>query len=379
MNRDLYKVIELFKKSLGDALSDEERQEMDVLLQDASLRKVYEELFDEAFMTGKFKEFESYEYKPAFEALKKQVYRSRFRRWMAWGASVAAVLILVFMIRVNQNLSTGDQVAVSREIVPPGETSAVLKLADGRTVVIGKEPVAIMENDGNVVKYENGQLSYTSVNTMEKELYNELKVPIGGECHVVLNDGTEVWLNAGSELKYPVAFMGKERKVELSGEGYFKVKKDSLPFIVGVETGDITVLGTSFGVTAYRGEIGYTTLVSGKVSFTSKNKKSVVLSPGEQAVVLLSGAVEVRAVDVEEFVGWKDGKFVFKNKSLGNIMHVLERWYGIKTVFKDEEVKELEYTGSLERYDNINTFLRLLEKLNDVHYEIKEDVIILYK
>ena len=379
MKRDLYKVIELFKKSLGNTLSDEERQEMDVLLQDASLRKAHEELLDEAFVTGKFKEFESYEYKPAFEALKKQVYRSRFRRWMAWGASVAAVLILGFMIRENLKLSTGGQVAVNREIVPPGETAAVLKLADGRTVVIGKEPVAIMENDGNVVKYENGQLSYTFVNTVKKELYNELKVPIGGECHVVLNDGTEVWLNAGSELKYPVAFMGKERKVELSGEGYFRVKKDSLPFIVGVETGDITVLGTSFGVTAYRGEVGYTTLVSGKVSFTSKNKESVILSPGEQVVVLLSGMVEVRTVDVEEFVGWKDGKFVFKNKSLGDIMHVLERWYGIKAVFKDENVKKVEYTGSLERYDNINTFLRLLEKLNDVHYEIKEDVIILYK
>ena len=379
MKRDLYKVIELFKKSLGNTLSDEERQEMDVLLQDASLRKAHEELLDEAFVTGKFKEFESYEYKPAFEALKKQVYRSRFRRWMAWGASVAAVLILGFMIRENLKLSTGGQVAVNREIVPPGETAAVLKLADGRTVVIGKEPVAIMENDGNVVKYENGQLSYTFVNTVKKELYNELKVPIGGECHVVLNDGTEVWLNAGSELKYPVAFMGKERKVELSGEGYFRVKKDSLPFIVGVESGDITVLGTSFGVTAYRGEIGYTTLVSGKVSFTSKNKESVILSPGEQVVVLLSGMVEVRTVDVEEFVGWKDGKFVFKNKSLGDIMHVLERWYGIKAVFKDENVKKVVYTGSLERYDNINTFLRLLEKLNDVHYEIKEDVIILYK
>lgn len=379
MKRDLYKVIELFKKSLGNTLSDEEQQEMDALLQDASLRKAYEELLDEAFVTGKFKEFESYEYKPAFEALKKLVYRSRFRRWVAWGASVAAVLILGFMIRENLKLSTGGQVAVNREIVPPGETAAVLKLADGRTVVIGKEPVAIMENDGNVVKYENGQLSYTFVNTVKKELYNELKVPIGGECHVVLNDGTEVWLNAGSELKYPVAFMGKERKVELSGEGYFRVKKDSLPFIVGVESGDITVLGTSFGVTAYRGDIGYTTLVSGKVSFTSKNKESVILSPGEQAVVLLSGMVEVRTVDVEEFVGWKDGKFVFKNKSLGDIMHVLERWYGIKAVFKDEDVKKVEYTGSLERYDNINTFLRLLEKLNDVHYEIKEDVIILYK
>ena len=379
MKRDLYKVIELFKKSFGNALSDDERQEMDVLLQDNSLRKAYEELFDEAFVTEKFKEFESYEYKPAFEALKKQVYRGRFRRWMAWGASVAAVLVLGFMILENFSLSTGELVVVNREIVPPGETAAVLKLADGRMVRIGKEPVAIMEDDGNVVKYEDGQLSYTSVNPMEKELYNELKVPIGGECYVVLNDGTEVWLNAGSELKYPVAFTGKERKVELSGEGFFKVKKDTLPFIVGVETGDITVLGTSFGVTAYRGEVGYTTLVSGKVSFTSKNKESVILSPGEQAVVLLSGEVEVRAVDVEEFVGWKDGKFVFKNKSLGNIMHVLERWYGIKAVFKDEEVKELEYTGSLERYDNINTFLRLLEKLNDVHYEIREDVIILYK
>ena len=156
----------------------------------------------------------------------------------------------------------------------------------------------------------------------------------------------------------------------LSGEAYFDVKKDARPFVVSLECGDITVLGTSFGVSAYPGYPNYTTLVKGSVRFTSLRQEQVVLTPGEQAIVDISGTLEKRNVD---------GMFIFKDKPLAEIMKILERWYGVNVIFQDERLKELEYTGSLERYDSINTFLQLLEKLKEIRYEIKKNTIILSK
>ena len=180
-------------------------------------------------------------------------------------------------------------------------------------------------------------------------------------------------------MKYPITFSGESREVILSGEAYFDVKKDTRPFVVSLESGDVTVLGTSFGVSAYPGYPNYTTLVWGSVRFTSLRQEQVVLTPGEQAVVNISGTLEKRNVDVEEFVGWKDGVFIFKDKTLAEIMQILERWYGVNVIFQDESLKELEYTGSLERYDSINTFLQLLEKLKEIRYEIKKNTIVLFK
>ena len=206
-----------------------------------------------------------------------------------------------------------------------------------------------------------------------------ISVPEGQRTNVTLPDGSNVWLNACTTIQYPTSFNSRERFVILKGEAYFDVKKDTRPFVVSLESGDVTVLGTSFGVSAYPGYPNYTTLVRGSVRFTSLRQEQVVLTPGEQAVVNISGTLEKRNVDVEEFVGWKDGVFIFKDKTLAEIMQILERWYGVNVIFQDESLKELEYTGSLERYDSINTFLQLLEKLKEIRYEIKKNTIVLFK
>ena len=381
MKRDLYKVMELFRKSFSGALDAGEQEELGEILRDDSLRGVYEQLSDEEFIEDKFREFEGYDYKPAFGKLKQYRRRSSIRRWTMWGASAAAVLALCcFLFLPREEKMEGKNVPVVAEhVIPAGSKSAVLKLADGRVVKIGQEPMSIRETGGSVVTYEGGLLSYSSDSLASKELFNELEVPVGGECFVRLDDGTKVWLNAGSRLKYPVAFSGEERRVIFSGEAFFEVKKDSHPFIVSMEKGDVTVLGTSFGVSAYPGETDYTTLVSGKVCFRSKENKKVILSPGEQAVLHPSGELEKREVDVEEYVGWKDGLFVFKDKTLSEIMKILERWYGVNVIFQDESLKELEYTGNLERYNSINTFLQLLVRLKEIRYEIKENTIVLFR
>ena len=382
MKLDLYRVVELFRKSFSTSLSDEEKEKLDDVLRDDYLKKAYDQLSDETFVLDKFREFEEYKYKPAFNKLKVYRHRIQIRRWTIWGSSIAAVLILVFVLarpwEYNGNMS--EFVKETQHIIPPGSSMAILKLADGRMIEIGKQPLRLEDTQGSVVKYENGRLSYSSgKETTITEAYNELVVPVGGECHVLLDDGTDVWLNADSKLKYPIVFNGESREVVLSGEAYFEVKKDNRPFIVNLDSGDITVLGTSFGVSAYPGYPNYTTLVQGSVRFTSLRREQIVLTPGEQAVVDISGSLKKRSVDVEEFIGWKDGVFIFKDKPLAEIMKILERWYGVHVIFQDESLKELEYTGSLERYNSINTFLQLLEKLEEIRYEIKENTIALFK
>lgn len=379
---DLHRVVELFRKSFSTSLSDKEKEELDDVLQDDCLKEAYDQLSDETFVLDKFREFEKYKYKSAFDKLKAYRHRTQISRWIAWGSSIAVVLILMF-VWVHPWEYRGDMqelVKKTQHIIPPGSNAAILKLADGRMIEIGKQPLELKDAQGCVVKYENGRLAYSSGEEGRvTEVYNELVVPIGGECHILLDDGTEVWLNADSKLKYPIAFSGESREVILSGEAYFDVKKDTRPFVVSLESGDITVLGTSFGVSAYPGYPNYTTLVRGSVRFTSLRQEQVVLTPGEQAVVDISGNLEKRNVDVEEFVGWKDGVFIFKDKTLAEIMQILERWYGVNVIFQDESLKELEYTGSLERYDSINTFLQLLEKLKEIRYEIKKNTIVLFK
>ena len=382
MKLDLHRVVGLFRKSFSTPLSDKEKEELDDVLQGDYLKEVYDQLSDEAFVLDKFREFEEYKYKPAFDKLKAYQHNTCISRWIAWGSSIAAVLILMF-VWIYPWEYRGDMQELAKEtqhIIPPGSNAAILKLADGRMIEIGKQPLELKDTQGRVVKYENGCLSYSSSEEGRvTEAYNELVVPVGGECHVLLDDGTEVWLNADSKLKYPIVFSGESREVILSGEAYFDVKKDTRPFVVSLESGDITVLGTSFGVSAYPGYPNYTTLVRGSVRFTSLRQEQVVLTPGEQAVVNISGTLEKRNVDVEEFVGWKDGVFIFKDKTLAEIMQILERWYGANVIFQDESLKELEYTGSLERYDSINTFLQLLEKLKEIRYEIKKNTIVLFK
>ena len=194
---------------------------------------------------------------------------------------------------------------------------------------------------------------------------------------VVLPDGTRVSLGTRTSFSYDSRYGKSERIVQLEGEAYFDVAEDGRPFQVITSQGEVTVLGTAFGISSYMDKAEYTTLVRGCVRYTSHTKKSVILSPGEQAILERSGELISRKVEVEEYVGWKDGVFVFRDKPLEEIMETLSRWYGSEVVFRNEEMKQLKYTGSLERYDSINTFLQVLERLQDIHYEIDNNKILL--
>lgn len=277
---------------------------------------------------------------------------------------------------LNFGLPEGKVVPLAQhETIQPGSHKAILRLANGETVNLDRDSMQVLEKNGTQISYAEGKITYQSAPEIQELAYNELIVPTAGECYITLEDHTKVWINAESKIKYPVQFTAGERKVYLEGEAYFDVAEDGRPFQVVTSQGEVTVLGTAFGISSYTDKAEYTTLVRGCVRYTSHTKKSVILSPGEQAIFERSGELISRKVEVEEYVGWKDGVFVFRDKTLEEIMETLSRWYGAEVVFQNEEMKQLEYTGSLERYDSINTFLQVLEKLQDIHYEIDNNKI----
>ncbi len=254
-----------------------------------------------------------------------------------------------------------------------------LILADGKRVPLGGSGRQIQDHGVSGIKDDSLQgLTYVQAKALDEKvtvvLYNTLKVPTGGFYQLELSDGTRVWLNAESELRFPVQFGTGEREVYLKGEAYFDVRKDvSRRFIVHLKESNVTVLGTSFNIKAYGDEdYIYTTLVEGKVRFTSeKEHEEVTLRPGMQSVLnLKSGKTELKEVEVEQFTAWRQGRFVFPSTTLGDLMCQLKRWYDIDVVYLSPEAKGYEFRGAINRDMDLKNVLAIVEKTSNVVFDI---------
>ena len=382
--KNIYDDASLIKKSLIKDLSDKEQKELDQLLDDQFLQDVYKELSDRGYLKKQFMEYEKYSSKKAYREFKERRGHSGRIRIVRWVAVVAAVWVLALGVTLWMTFGKKENVAplpVASKIIPAGEKKATLTLADGTEVHVEEITARVLQEKGMNIEYRNGEIVYhKSEEETTEVVYNKLEVPRGGECMIKLDDGTKVWVNAETKLKYPVAFVGDRREVVLEGEAFFDVAKNEKPFIVKTSFGDVRVLGTAFGISAYASEPeSYTTLVRGKVSVEREGGKPVVILPGEQVVTSKDGKMMKQKVDVEEFVGWKDGIYVFKEKSLGEIMKTLERWYNISVDFQDKSLVDLPFTGNLKRYDDINVFFDALTRTGDMKYRVKGNQVILYK
>ena len=382
--KNIYDDASLIKKSLIKDLSDKEQKELDQLLDDQSLQDVYKELSDRGYLKKQFMEYEKYSSKKAYREFKERRGHSGRIRIVRWVAVVAAVWVLALGVTLWMTFGKKENVAplpVASKIIPAGEKKATLTLADGTEVHVEEITAQILQEKGMNIEYRNGEIVYHKSEEKTTEVvYNKLEVPRGGECMIKLDDGTKVWVNAETKLKYPVTFVGDRREVVLEGEAFFDVAKNEKPFIVKTSFGDVRVLGTAFGISAYASEPeSYTTLVRGKVSVEREGIKPVVILPGEQVVTSKDGKMIKQQVDVEEFVGWKDGIYVFKEKSLGEIMKTLERWYNISVDFQDKSLVDLPFTGNLKRYDDINVFFDALTRTGDMKYRVEGNQVILFK
>lgn len=382
--KNIYDDASLIKKSLIKDLSDKEQKELDQLLDDQSLQDVYKELSDRGYLKKQFMEYEKYSSQKAYREFKERRGHSGRIRIVRWVAVVAAVWVLALGVTLWMTFGKKENVAplpVASKIIPAGEKKATLTLADGTEVHVEEITAQVLQEKGMNIEYRNGEIVYHKSEEKTTEVvYNKLEVPRGGECMIKLDDGTKVWVNAETKLKYPVAFVGDRREVVLDGEAFFDVAKNEKPFIVKTSFGDVRVLGTAFGISAYASESeSYTTLVRGKVSVEREGGEPVVILPGEQVVTSKDGKMIKQQVDVEEFVGWKDGIYVFKEKSLGEIMKTLERWYNISVDFQEKSLVDLPFTGNLKRYDDINVFFDALTRTGDMKYRVEGNQVILFK
>ena len=388
---NIYQDAALMRKFLLGEANEAERKELEKRLAECpDLKKVYEQLQNGETLKAAFGEYKDYSSKKAYQSFLQKIGRmekkerkpSISRVW--WYVAAAVIVLAVGLSFYMSNFYSA--VEEKRVLIQPGTQQAQLTLPDGSIIDVDKKEVNVVV-DGVQVKYKKGVLSYqpTVTTQLEEESTeekpvksNELVIPRGGENTVILADGTTVHLNAGSKLTYPVRFAGKRRVVALEGEAYFDVVKDETrPFIVQTHLGEVTVLGTAFNINAYTDASVYTTLVHGKVQFSSSSIGTIILSPGEQAVVSANGS-EKRMVDLDEYVGWVDGRYVFNNRPLGEIMQTFERWYDIQVYYETPHLRDITYSGSLKRYGTINSFLDALELTGDLTYKISGRNILIY-
>jgi len=294
----------------------------------------------------------------------------RFRR--SWGVAAGVVLLICGGALLRYGGPGQSPKGMTEKI----SLSPAVILADGSSVPLS-DFTSMREKDGSMIALDSGRLVYTSPSMEREVLYNTLVVPRGSEFRLSLSDGTNVWLNAGSELRYSVTFAGDSREVWLVGEAYFEVISDSTqPFVVHSSKGKIEVLGTSFNVRNYPEESRMvTTLVRGRVAYTDPERRKYDLFPGDQAISQPGQETILQSVNPEYYVGWKDGEYIFKSATLEEIMQELSRWYNITVFYANSDVKQFHFTGELKRYEHVESFLRFLEIGGDVRFEVRDHTV----
>jgi len=303
--------------------------------------------------------------------------------------SIAAVLLIVssFLFYFNHHLFTNHPTGKlvnniqAKNDIEPGKNRAILKLHDGSSFDLENldDGMIINQPQFTVTKTQDGQLVYQTkeIETAENlSAYNILETPKGGQFQILLPDGTSVWLNASSKLKFPTQFSGQERKVELSGEGYFEVAKNKeKPFIVSTEKEVIKVLGTHFNVNSYEDEtFSRTTLVEGKVKVSmaqqsDKPSSSALLSPGQQSIINKTG-MRVLDVAAQDAIAWKNGDFMFNDERIESVMRTLARWYNVEIIYQIP-LNEIKIWGSISRFKNISEVLNVIELTELVKFKIE--------
>ncbi len=302
--------------------------------------------------------------------------------------AVAASLVIVCACSYYFfSLSNHNNNAVSAKVqhIGPGGNNAVLILEGGDRIDLEQSASGRLAQDAGIaiVKRESGKLEYDagagSVNQKGKAGFNTILTPRGGTYQVVLSDGSKVWLNSESSIKFPTCFIGTERHVELQGEAYFEVAKDaSKPFIVKVDKQSVRVLGTTFNVNSYINEkVITTTLVEGAVK-VSNNTNHLVLKAGQQAIAAADNKFLLKTVDVNEFLAWRNGMFSFNKANLETVMRQFERWYDIEVEF-EANAPEISFTGKIYRNLNLNEALNNLSFLGVKFKTIDRRVTVLAK
>ena len=369
-------IARLFAKKLADGLDEEEARRLEQWLAESPRHAAeWERLRQEVAPGGRSVELQregARLVERRWREFRQRVMGGRQRLWIQAIRYAAIVLVPLAAAAYLWTMFHPAEPATEAETpIVPGTFRAQLTLDDGRTVAldsaafrsIGQLPEATVEVADRVLTYTRSDHAAPA-----EVKYNTLEIPRGGEYALQLADGSRVWLNAETRLRYPVAFAGTERRVELTGEAYFEVSKDATrPFIVRANGVDVRVLGTSFNVAAYGAEV-VTTLVEGRVAVEAGSER-VTLEPDRQAV-WDGERMEVRQVDASNYGLWRKGIFYFEDRRLEEILDALARWYGVEVFYVNPETKDMRFTVEIKRYENIDAILRRIAQTERVHFGV---------
>jgi Fe2+-dicitrate sensor, membrane component len=385
---------ELLNRYLNDSLSVEELQELLAHLQKQENTETLQQIIQQALQDNTFRNLaDKTRTDIIFRKLMQQARneqgtdnsppRKKLFILLPWLATAAAVLAGVFLVTWLVFIKEAPpQKLVLSHTTPPGDVApggnkAFLQLADGSVITLDDTDTGMLAQQGpaRVIKLDNGRLQYNSTSAQDAAtLYNTITTPRGGQYHVILPDGSKVWLNAASSLRFPTVFAGRERSVQLTGEAYFEIAHNkSMPFHVQVNEIRVEVLGTHFNVMSYENESAVaTTLLQGSVRVAGNTMyMPVVLKPGQQASLQRQSAqgFSVHDVDTESVIAWKNGLFQFNSADIQTIMRQLERWYDVRVQYKGP-IPEGHYSGIVPRDNNLLKVLRILEE-SDLKFAIE--------
>ena len=378
--KQAYRTAYLIAGHIRQTLTEEETDELnDWILLSRENMELFAELTDEKNIAASLERYEKIKVEEALAATKKHITFSKPRSTVrTWQYALAACVILaigIFMYTRFAGTTKDDPViAVHHDDIDPGNNEAVLLLPDGKRVPLAAGPDTLLQGKVEVLR-NKGEIVYASSDAGSE--YHTLTIPRKGQYKVILPDGTKVWLNSESSIKFPTAFNSSERKVFVTGETFFEVAHDaSKPF--RAVAGDITVeaLGTQFNINAYTNEASLAaTLVEGSVK-VSVGTMNEILKPGEQSQ-WSGGALTKLGVDANATSAWRMNQFQFKNTSLDVIMRQIERWYDAKVIYKD--AVNLHLNATIERNVPVSKLLHLLEATEQVHFNVEDNVITVSK
>jgi len=383
----------LAKAIANEPLEPFEQQQLDGWLSDEGNRRLFVLWKDEGYTHEMLKDFDSIDlekWKAVIDEKKAKRSKVVFLRkaWFQYTAAAAALIAIVGYLWLKESTPSGSKPEELKMVattpvndVAPGQTKAVLTLADGSKIVLDSAGTGQLAMQGTtLIRHQKGQLVYQAGASASGEImYNTLTTANGETFTIVLPDGSEVTLNSGSSVRYPTQFTGAERKVDVSGEAFFDVSHtEGKSFIVhNAATGiDVKVFGTEFNVHTYEDEQPSITLIRGSVQVTldkkeaGTKKQSEFIKPGQQALLTKNNQLAINDnVNLDQVLAWKKGLFYFKQTDIGIVMRQLERWYNIEVVYQGGKPSE-QFGGELPRHFTLSQVIKALEQTG-VHFKIE--------
>jgi hypothetical protein len=384
------KIPELIVKSISSSCAVEEITELEKWLSDENNQKIYDNIIKKIKKEEHYSQYKSIHTKAAWKKLDSKIVTKKvfcLKRFLKYAAIIAfPVLLATFLILQLYN-SLPNEIKEFSKLHLPGSSKAKLITESGKIFELENlknkhisDKIVEIKNTGEALIYSKANQKIEKLQL--KEQYHTIYIPTGGEYYLELSDGTKIWLNSETKIKYPKYLVDNKRVIELEGEAYFEVAHNpNKPFVVNTKKGIVKVLGTKFNIMAYNDEkLNVTTLIEGSINLCHKfDKESAInLKPGNQAkIISVNHKIRVDKVNTADVIAWKDKRFVFNKEPLESIFHKLSRWYGFEFKFSDKKVKSIRISADIKRFDELSLILQFIENVAEspITFEIKNNIL----